>query len=172
MSREWSLQENQAEAPWPFTIWPPVSQDHFHCVPLAKAATPPPELKRRRAQLPSLHGRASTILQAPHAGWARPEGCAGQTGKNIANSMPARHKGIALRPNHWRSAATVPEHRPGSGATSRGAFLVGLPWTCGPDPMPDPNATCTQPGTGATHSGHSPASAQPQNTPSGLTVWI
>lgn len=100
MSREWALQGNQAEAAWPFTIWPPVSQDHFHCILLDKATTPPPELKRRGTQLPSLHGRASAILQAPHAGWARPEGCADQTGKNIADSVPARHKGIRIQPNH------------------------------------------------------------------------
>lgn len=38
--REWALQENQAEVAWSFTIWPPVSQNHFHCILLARAATP------------------------------------------------------------------------------------------------------------------------------------
>lgn len=78
--------------------------------------------------------------------------------------MPARHKGIGIQLGHGRLAATGPEHRAGSGATSREAFLSELPWTCGPDPLPDPNAICTQTSTGTPHSDQSPASAQLQNT--------
>lgn len=34
----------------------------------------PPKFKRRGTRLPSLHGRTSTVLQAPHAWWQCPQG--------------------------------------------------------------------------------------------------
>lgn len=48
-----TVRPGRAEVAWPFTIWPPVSQNHFHCALLAKAVTPNPP--NSREEEPSCH---------------------------------------------------------------------------------------------------------------------